>query len=92
LQKKYNIGKNTEIKLIGQPNFVINFYYEIISNSLESSAEEIAFMDKKRWGIEILFKKMKQNFQLYYSYGENENVIHTQVWCMLIAQLLMTVV
>ena len=46
---------------------------------------------KKRWGIEILFKKMKRNFQLHYFYGENENAIFTQVWCTLIAQLLLTV-
>ena len=42
--------------------------------------------------IELLFKKMKQNFQLHYFYGENENAIRTQVWCTLIAQLLMTVI
>ncbi len=35
---------------------------------------------------------MKQNFQLHYFYGENENTIRTQVWCTLIAQLLMTVI
>ena len=67
-------------------------YFEFISNSMESSAEEIAFLYKKRWGIELLFKKMKQNFQLHFFYGENENAIRTQVWCTLIAQLLMTVV
>lgn len=69
-----------------------NRYFEFISNSMESTAEEIAFLYKKRWGIELLFKKMKQNFQLHYFYGENENAIRTQVWCTLIAQLLMTVV
>ena len=35
---------------------------------------------------------MKQNFQLHYFYGESENAIRTQVWCTLIAQLLLTVV
>jgi len=69
-----------------------NRNYEFITNSLESTAEEVAFLYKKRWGIELLFKKMKQNFQLHYFYGENENAIRTQVWCTLIAQLLMTVV
>lgn len=69
-----------------------NRYYEFLSNSPDSTAQEIAFLYKKRWGIEILFKKMKQNFQLHYFYGENENAIRTQVWCTLIAQLLMTVV
>ncbi|TKG92889.1 hypothetical protein EYV94_18115 [Puteibacter caeruleilacunae] len=66
--------------------------FEFISNSLDSSAEEIAFLYKKRWGIELLFKKMKQNFQLHYFYGENENVIRTQEWCTLIAKLLLTVI
>jgi len=65
-----------------------NRYYEFISNSMNSTAEEIAYLYKKRWGIELLFKKMKQNFQLHYFYGENENAIRTQVWCTLIAQLL----
>ncbi len=69
-----------------------NRYYEFISNHMDSSAEEIAFLYKKRWGIELLFKKMKQNFQLHYFYGENENAIRTQVWCTLIAQLLLTVI
>lgn len=69
-----------------------NRYYEFLSNSMDSTAEEIAFLYKKRWGIELLFKKMKQNFQLHYFYGENENAIRTQVWCTLIAQLLLTVV
>lgn len=67
-------------------------YFEFITNSMDSTAEEVAFLYKKRWGIELLFKKMKQNFQLHYFYGENENAIRTQVWCTLIAQLLMTVI
>ena len=69
-----------------------NRYYEFITNSMDTSAEEIAFLYRKRWGIELLFKKMKQNFQLHYFYGESENAIRTQVWCTLIAQLLMTVI
>ena len=69
-----------------------NRYYEFLTNSMESIAEEIAFLYKKRLGIEILFKKMKQNFQLHCFYGETENAIRTQVWCTLIAQLQMTVI
>jgi hypothetical protein len=69
-----------------------NRYYEFLTNNFEISAEEVAFLYKKRWGIELLFKKMKQNFQLHYFYGENVNAIYTQVWCTLIAQLLLTVV
>jgi hypothetical protein len=69
-----------------------NRYYEFLTNNFEIEAEEVAFLYKKRWGIELLFKKMKQNFQLHYFYGENENAIYTQVWCTLIAQLLLTVI
>jgi hypothetical protein len=68
-----------------------NRRYVFISNNLEITAEEIALIYRKRWGIELLFKKMKQNFQLHYFYGETENAIRTQVWCTLIAQLLLTV-
>jgi hypothetical protein len=68
-----------------------NRHYVFVSNNLEIEASEIALIYKKRWGIELLFKKMKQNFQLSYFYGENENAIRTQVWCTLIAQLLITV-
>jgi hypothetical protein len=65
--------------------------YVFITNHLEINNEEVALIYKKRWGIELLFKKMKQNFQLHYFYGENENAIRTQVWCTLISQLLLTV-
>lgn len=67
--------------------------YEFLSNSFsELTAEEITLCYKKRWDIELLFKKLKQNFQLHYFYGENETAIKTQIWCTLIAQLLITVV
>ena len=69
-----------------------NRYYEFLTNSFDITAEEVAFLYKKRWGIELLFKKMKQNFQLHYFYGENETAIRTQVWCTLIAQLILTVI
>jgi hypothetical protein len=68
-----------------------NRTYVFLSNNMEISAQEIALIYKKRWGIELLFKKMKQNFQLHYFYGENENAIRTQVWCTLIAQLLISI-
>jgi IS4 transposase len=54
-----------------------NRYYEFLTNNFDITAEEVAFLYKKRWGIELLFKKMKQNFQLHYFYGENVNAIYT---------------
>jgi len=47
---------------------------------------------KCRWSIETCFKKLKQNFQLTYFYSDTENGIKTQVWCTLIAYLLLQVI
>ena len=44
-----------------------------------------------RWEIELLFKKIKQNFPLQYFYGDNQNAIQIQIWCTLIALLLIMV-
>ena len=65
--------------------------YQFITNNIEISAEEVAFLYKKRWTIELLFKRLKGNFQLKYFYSETENGIRTQVWCTLIACLLLMV-
>ena len=45
----------------------------------------------RRWNIELMFIKLKQNFQLHYFYSETENGIKTQIWCTLIAHLLLMV-
>lgn len=65
--------------------------YQFITNNFETSNEMVAFIYKKRWSIELVFKKLKQNFQLHYFYSETENGIKTQIWCTLIAQLLLMI-
>jgi IS4 transposase len=42
--------------------------------------------------IELLYKQIKQNFPLRYFWGDSENAIKMQVYCVLIAQLLMVVI
>lgn len=66
--------------------------YKFITNNWEISAQEVALIYKHRWSIETTFKKLKQNFQLRYFYSDTENGIKTQVWCTLIAHLLLNVV
>jgi hypothetical protein len=65
--------------------------YDFITNNFDISNEEVALIYKIRWQIELLFKKLKQNFQLHYFYSETENGIKTQIWITLIAQLLLMV-
>ncbi len=66
--------------------------YKFITNNWEITAEEVALIYKYRWTIELTFKKLKQNFQLHFFYSETENGIKTQIWCTLIAHLLLNVI
>jgi hypothetical protein len=66
--------------------------YVFLTNSFTLAAAQIALIYKTRWMIEILFKQIKQNFPLRYFWGNSENAIKMQVYCVLIAQLLMVVI
>ena len=65
---------------------------EFITNDLHSTPFYVAELYKKRWGIELLFKRLKQNMPLQYFLGDNQNAIKIQVWCCLIADLLLQIV
>jgi len=65
--------------------------FEFITNNFELSAEKIALIYKKRWQIELLFKQVKQNFPLKYFLGDNENAIIIQIWSVMLANLLLTI-
>ena len=55
-------------------------------------ADLIAALYKIRWQIELLFKQLKQNFPLKYFLGDNENAIKIQIYCVLIVNLLLSVI
>lgn len=63
-----------------------------ITNDLETPASVICETYRRRWQIETLFKRLKQNFHLKYFLGDNRNAIQIQIWVSLIAWLLMQVV
>ena len=67
-------------------------YFEFLTNDLQNDPENIADLYKKRWKIEMLFKRLKQNMPLRYFLGDNKNAIEIQIWCALIADLLLQVV
>lgn len=66
--------------------------YEFITNNFELAPETVAAIYKFRWRIELFFKKLKQNFPLQYFVGDNQNAIEIQIWCALIAVLLLTII
>lgn len=65
--------------------------YEFITNDFRSSPLTIAGLYKQRWQIETLFKRIKQNFNLHDFLGDSENAIRIQLWCTLIADLLIKI-
>lgn len=66
--------------------------FEFLTNLFEMRADLVSAIYKLRWQIELLFKQLKQNFPLKYFLGDNENAIKIQIYCALIANLLMTVI
>tara|TARA_B100000809_G_scaffold141837_2_gene139416 strand:- start:4703 stop:5893 length:1191 start_codon:yes stop_codon:yes gene_type:complete len=84
-------GKQVELRLVSFYHQEKNKVYYFLTNLFELPAEQIAMLYKKRWEIELLFKKIKQNFPLQYFYGDNKNAIQIQIWCTLIALLLISV-
>jgi hypothetical protein len=66
--------------------------FEFLTNNFDLPPEAIADLYKKRWLIELLFKRVKQNFPLKYFLGDNENAIKVQIWCAFIADLLIKLV
>jgi hypothetical protein len=66
--------------------------FEFLTNNLKLSCTTIPALYKKRWNIELLFKRLKQNYPLKYFLGDNENAIKIQIWCTLIADLLLKVI
>lgn len=61
----------------------------ILSNDLDASAEEIADLYKRRWGIELFFRWVKQTLKIRTFLGTSENAVRIQVAVALIAFLLL---
>lgn len=63
-----------------------------LTNIFFLNPDMIARIYKRRWQIELLFKRLKQNFPLRYFLGDNVNAIEIQIWSCLIADLLYQVI
>ncbi len=89
--KKEKLGKTLCLRLVYYKDEK-GRRYKFITNNWDITAEEVALIYKYRWTIELTFKKLKQNFQLHFFYSDTENGIKTQIWCTLIAHLLLNVI
>jgi hypothetical protein len=65
---------------------------KFVSNMIDYQDTTIILLYKYRWNIEVLFKRLKQNFELGYFFSDSSEGIKTQVWVALIANLLFSVI
>lgn len=69
-----------------------NRTFTFVTNDLISSPSHIADLYRRRWQIELLFKRIKQRYPLKYFLGDNPNAIKIQIWAALICDLLVKIV
>lgn len=62
-----------------------------ITNNFTCEAHLIAELYRRRWDIEIFFRWLKQNLKIRKFYGNSLNAVETQIWCALIAYLLVAI-
>lgn len=93
------LGNTTNKKQLRIKARLITYYdelsnktFEFITNNEQMQPTTIAQLYQRRWQIETLFKRLKQNNQLRYFLGDNENAIRIQIWCSLIADLMIKII
>ena len=60
-----------------------------LTNHLTLGASTVAAIYKDRWAVELFFKAIKQNLKVKTFVGTSANAVKTQLWCALIAILLL---
>jgi IS4 transposase len=78
---------------------IVRFYdkpnkrtFNFLTNNFDYSPLTIANIYHQRWKVETLFQRVKYNFQFHNFLGDNENAIKIQMWCTLIADLLINII
>ena len=83
--------QQVKCRLVRYYDEVTKRVFAFLTNNFLWSPVTIAEIYKRRWQIELLFKRLKQNMPLQYFLGDNENAIKVQIYCALIADLLLRV-
>lgn len=90
------LGHNHNKKITKTTARLISYYdkknqrkFQFLTNDFKFAPATIAKIYKNRWQIESLFKRIKQNYPLRHFLGDNENAVKIQIWCALIADLLL---
>lgn len=89
--REKSVSRTVEARLVVYTDPESGEMLEFITNLKGLEALTIALLYKNRWIIEVLFKQIKQNFELKYFLSDSENGIKIQIWVALILNLLFTV-
>ncbi len=65
-----------------------NRYYEFLTNNFDISAEEVAFLYKRRWGLEMFFREVKSILETRPVYHKRDETIRGHVFCSFLALVL----
>ncbi|MBN8786021.1 MAG: IS4 family transposase [Terrimonas sp.] len=85
-------GHIVQARLITYRNSLSGECFQFLTNNFRMLPSTIADLYRKRWQIEILFKRMKQNYPLRYFLGDTANAIQIQIWCALIADFIINLI
>jgi transposase len=80
------------VRIVSYRDPVTGKHFKFITNDFHLAPLTIANYYRQRWQIELFFKRIKQNYPLQYFLGDSENAIKIQIWCALIADLILKVV
>jgi Transposase DDE domain/Domain of unknown function (DUF4372) len=87
--KKHTFVKARLINYVDKPS---GKKFQFLTNNTSLAPATIAAIYQKRWQIELLFKRLKQNYPLRYFLGDSPNAIKIQIWCSLIADFLIKII
>ena len=63
-----------------------------VTNNFKMKCKEVADIYKRRWQIELFFKWLKGHFKVKKFLSTSENGVKIQIWCALIAYILLMLI
>lgn len=69
-----------DARLVGYFDKDLDREFRFLTNDFDLPAEEIAALYKRRWGVELFFKWIKQHLKIKRFWGQSENAVRTQIW------------
>ena len=84
--------KTTVARLVTYIDPVSNKKFAFLTNIMDIKASTVSLLYMNRWTIEPLFRQIKQNFELTYFLADSTEGIKTQIWVVMILNLIFTVI